>query len=93
MTSIVLGLLAASAQAGAPGPLSDTQSVRITPPMIDAEPGPRLYAAEIRNAVSVRMDTLAEQGIAVDREAVDGIGLEAEDDRLVEISDVSPQED
>ncbi|WP_298914247.1 hypothetical protein [uncultured Algimonas sp.] len=40
-------------------------------------PKPELYPAEIRNAVSIDLDRLAEQGAPVDQANTDGIGLDA----------------
>lgn len=74
--------MAASAQAGAPGmtPLSGTDgSVLLLPPINPVETAPQLSPAEIRNAVTIRMDSLAAQGIEVDRASVDGIGLNTSD--------------
>ena len=82
-----LALFTATAQAGAPGieDLSGSDgSVLILAPLQPIKTTPDLTPAEIRNAVSIRMDTLAAQGIEVDRAAVDGIGLNQED-RIAEI--------
>lgn len=92
LATVTLGLLAASAQAGAPGPNTGDTSFRILPPLIDTPDTPKLYAAEIRNAVSVRMDALEEQEIEVDRESADGIGLDVADDRIVEAQQPPPRE-
>lgn len=74
-TVAALALLTASAYAGASSYRADTQAetekIALSP-------------AEIRNAVSISMDELELQGIDVDRAAVDGIGLDA-DDRYAEL--------
>lgn len=76
------------AHAGAPGVSGETVSERSTVLVKAAtqiETPQELSPAEIRNAVSIRMDRLAAQGIEVDRAAVDGIGLEPESDQMVEV--------
>ncbi|WP_189497007.1 hypothetical protein [Algimonas arctica] len=85
--AILLGT-AGIASAGAPG-MADNfaldRSVMLISPDARFDPAPQLSPAEIRNAVSVRMDSAAEQGFEVDRASVDGIGLEQESkERLVE---------
>lgn len=87
MVAILLGV-AGIASAGAPG-YSDRsafdRSVMLISPDDRFDPIPQLSPAEIRNAVSVRMDRAAAQGFDVDRTSVDGIGLErAPQERLVE---------
>jgi len=89
--SLLLGALiigaASIAHAGAPGHADDRnfdRSVMLISPAASFDPAPQLSPAEIRNAVSVRMDSAAEQGFSVDRASVDGIGLEATEERLVE---------
>lgn len=85
--AILVGI-AGIASAGAPGTVEGgvlDRSVMLISPDARFDPVPQLSAAEIRNAVSVRMDRAAEQGFNVDRASVDGIGLErAEQERLVE---------
>lgn len=85
--ALTLGL-ASLASAGAPGPFGGTaidRSVMVISPDGRFDPAPQLSPAEIRNAVSVRMDRAADQGVAVDRASVDGIGLDVvQQERLVE---------
>lgn len=80
--------IASIASAGAPGPLDSfalDRAVMVISPDERFDPTPQLSPAEIRNAVSVRMDRAASQGFDVDRASVDGIGLErAAEERLVE---------
>lgn len=71
--------VAGIASAGAPGPDVDSvldRSMMLISPAASVEPALQLSPAEIRNAVSVRMDRTEQQGFDVDRAAVDGIGLE-----------------
>lgn len=79
---------ASIASAGAPGPYDRSvldRSVMLISPDDRFDPTPQLSPAEIRNAVSVRMDRAVEQGFDVDRPSVDGIGLEQPtQERLVE---------
>jgi hypothetical protein len=78
LATLFLGI-AGIASAGAPGTYQDgalNNSVRLIKPTFRESPAPQLSPAEIRNAVSIRMDRAAEQGFEVDRAAVDGIGLE-----------------
>lgn len=85
--AILVGI-AGIASAGAPGTLDGSvldRSVMLISPDSRFDPTPQLSPAEIRNAVSVRMDRAVEQGFDVDRASVDGIGLErAAEGRLVE---------
>lgn len=78
MIAVLLGI-AGLAAAGAPdstdGRVLD-RSVMLISPDHRFDPVPQLSPAEIRNAVSVRMDRAASQGFDVDRASVDGIGLE-----------------
>lgn len=64
---------AMKASAGAPGQTTQA-SVIIEAPAEDQSTG--LSPAEIRNAAIVRADLLEAQGIAVDRSAIYGIGLD-----------------
>ena len=70
--------VAGIASAGAPGPYEDgalNRAVTLIKPNINDDPSPQLSPAEIRNAVSIRMDRAEQAGFEVDRAAVDGIGL------------------
>lgn len=79
-----VALLSVSAQAGAPGYDQNDATVVIIQPDTSFQVMRHRSPAEIRNAVSIRMDALAAQGIEVDRAAVDGIGLESYEDKWVE---------
>lgn len=85
--AILVGI-AGIASAGAPGTVDSfalDRSVMLISPDERFDPIPQLSPAEIRNAVSIRMDRAASQGFDVDRASVDGIGLErASQERLVE---------
>jgi len=85
--AILVGI-AGIASAGAPGTMdrfSVDRSVMLISPDDQFDPAPQLSPAEIRNAVSIRMDRAASQGLDVDRASVDGIGLnQADEERLVE---------
>jgi len=92
MIAVLLGI-AGLAAAGAPGSADGRvldRSVMLISPDDRFDPVPQLSPAEIRNAVSVRMDRAASQGFDVDRASVDGIGLEQtiygqnDEERLVE---------
>lgn len=63
-------LSATAAWAGAPG------VDHATPTVVEQDRRTTLSPAELRNAVSIQLDTLAEQGIEIDRRTYDGIGLE-----------------
>lgn len=88
MAGIIIGTTSI-AHAGAPGHAADRnfdRSVMLISPTAPLNSLPHLSPAEIRNAVSVRMDRTAQQGFTVDRASVDGIGLErATKERLVEM--------
>lgn len=85
--AILVGI-AGIASAGAPGPTDGfalDRSVMLISPEDKFDPMPQLSPAEIRNAVSIRMDRAERQGFDVDRASVDGIGLEqGTEERLVE---------
>lgn len=87
LAALFIGV-AGIASAGAPGPSADSaldRSVMLIAPDASVKPALRLSPAEIRNAVSVRMDRAEQQGFDVDRAAVDGIGLDQPmNERLVE---------
>jgi hypothetical protein len=75
LTAAAVAGFAVSAHAGAPGP-DLGESVLVQPSAMPAYA--ELSPAEIRNAASVRADTLAAQGIIVDRTELYGVGLPAE---------------
>lgn len=87
LAALFIGI-AGIASAGAPGPYEDgaiDRSVMLMAPTASLAPAPQLSPAEIRNAVSIRMDRAADQGVVVDRASVDGIGLDVvQQERLVE---------
>lgn len=87
LAALFIGV-AGIASAGAPGPYEEgalDRSVMLIAPTASVEPALQLSPAEIRNAVSVRMDRAEQQGFDVDRAAVDGIGLDQPmKERLVE---------
>lgn len=84
----LIAAMAGLAHAGAPGSLDDPefgQTMMLIQPDTEFDPAPDLSPAEIRNAVSVRMDRLEAQGFRVDRASVDGIGLRPALEQMVEI--------
>jgi len=79
VTAALFTGIAGMASAGAPGSYDDMpamNSVVLISPENTAQPALDLSPAELRNAISIRMDEAAEQGFDVDRAAFDRVGLE-----------------
>ena len=88
VTAALFTGIAGMASAGAPGSYDDMpamNSVVLISPEDTVQPALDLSPAELRNAISIRMDEAAEQGFDVDRAAFDGVGLEPDAvDRVAE---------